>query len=209
MPTYKLDFRNKSHEEHLELFQRVLRSVEALPAEQRENDYLAELRAVTTQAQNSHARIQSLRAELKTEITRRKTLMAAGRKAAQHAAVGALLKAGYGQPAQILAVGLDVGASTKAPVGRPAAPLNLHAVPTASEGEAKLRWQRTVRRCGFEVQWHTDPTAVEGWHQEVTCFKQKCVVKGLVSGGKYWFRVLATNAHGQSAWSNLASVRVK
>jgi hypothetical protein len=35
------------------------------------------------------------------------------------------------------------------------------------------------------------------------------VVKVLVSGGKYWFRVRATNAHGTSAWSNLAPVRVK
>jgi hypothetical protein len=209
MATYKLDFRNKSHEEHLAIFQRVLTSVESLPADQRANDYLAELRDLADAVQASHARIQSLRAELKTELSHRKTLMTAGRNSAQRAAVGSLLKAGFGQPAQILAVGLAVGASTKAPVGRPAAPLNLHAGPTASEGEAQLRWQRPVRRCTFEVQWHTDPVAVDGWHAETSCTRAKCLVKSLVSGGKYWFRVRATNAHGQSAWSNLAPVRVK
>ena len=209
MSTYKLNFRNKSHEEHLEIFQRVLKSVDALPADERDNDYLEELRSIEAATRASHARIASLRAELKTEVTKRKTLITAGRKAAQSAAVGALLKTGYGNPAKILAVGLDVGASTKAPIGLPAPPLNLHAVPTDSVGEAMLRWQRTVRRCSFEVQWHTDPPDADRWHSETTCFKQKCLVKGLVSGGKYWFRVRATNAHGQSAWSNLAPVRVK
>ena len=209
MSRYKLDFRNKNHLDQLEIFERVLTSLDALPADQRDNDYLEELRTVTADARASHLRIESLRADLKTEVSRRKSLFATGRKFANRAGVGALLKIGYRDPAKILAVGLDVHASNQTPVGLPAAPMNLHATPTDSEGEVKLRWQRTVRRCAFEVQWHTDPPDADHWHPEDTCFKQKCLVKGLVSGGKYWFRVRATNAHGQSGWSNLAPVRVK
>jgi hypothetical protein len=59
------------------------------------------------------------------------------------------------------------------------------------------------------VEWHTDPTAVDGWHREASCTQAKSLVKNLVSGGKYWFRVRAINAHGTSAWSQLAPVRVK
>jgi len=66
-----------------------------------------------------------------------------------------------------------------------------------------------MRRCSFTVQWHADPPEADQWHHEDTCFKQKCLVKGLVSGGKYWFRVRASNAHGHSAWSQMACVRVK
>ncbi len=209
MTRYKLDFRNKNHLDQLAMFEKIITSLDALPADQREDAYLEELRAVTTAARASHLRIGTLRSELKSELSKRKTLFETGRKSANRAGVGALLKTGMRDAANILAVGLDLHASTKKPVGVPDAPMNLRAVPTDGEGEAQLRWQRTVRRCAFEVQWHTDPPEADHWHQEDTCFKQKCLVKGLVSGGKYWFRVRATNAHGQSAWSNHAPVRVK
>ena len=209
MNRYKLNFRNKNHLDQLGMFEKIITSLDALPADQREDAYLEELRTVTEAARASHSRIASLRSELKSEVSHRKTLFAAGRTAANRAGVGALLKTGTRDAAKILAVGLDLHASTKVSVGLPAAPMNLHAVPTDGEGEAQLRWKRTVRRCGFEVQWHADPPDADHWHQEVTCFKQKYLVKGLVSGGKYWFRVRASNAHGTSAWSNLAPVRVK
>jgi hypothetical protein len=208
MTQYKLNFRNKNHQEQLGMFARLITSLDALPAERRNDEYLEELRTVAAAARASHAKIASLRADLKTELSQRKTLFEAGRKSAQRAGVGALLKTKW-EPADVLAAGLDLAASTKTSVGLPAPPLNLRAVPTAGEGEAQLRWQRTVRRCVFEIEWHTDPTAVDGWHRAATCTKAKCLVKGLVSGGKYWFRVRANNAHGASAWSNLASVRVK
>jgi hypothetical protein len=31
----------------------------------------------------------------------------------------------------------------------------------------------------------------------------------LLSGGKYWFRVCANNAHGDGPWSDVVCVRVK
>jgi hypothetical protein len=34
-------------------------------------------------------------------------------------------------------------------------------------------------------------------------------VTGLESGVKCWFRVAATNAHGQGPWSQVVNVRVK
>ena len=46
-------------------------------------------------------------------------------------------------------------------------------------------------------------------HNELTCFKQKCPVPELVSGAKLWFRIRAGKAHGPSARSQMASVRVK
>lgn len=208
MSNYKLDFRNKNHLEQLGMFERLITSLDALPAERRNDEYLEELRTVEAAARASHAKIAQLRAELKSEISERNTLFESARKSAQRAGVGALLKSKW-EPAEVLAAGLDLPGSTKIPVGLPAPPLNLHATPTDSDGEARLRWQRTVRRCVFEVEWHTDPTATDGWHREASCTQAKCLVKNLGSGGKYWFRVRAINAHGTSAWSNLAPVRVK
>lgn len=208
MPRHKLDFRNKNHLEQLTIFEHVITSVDALPVDKREDAYLEELRTITASARTSHERIAALRSELKSEVSHRKALFDAGRQAANRAGVGALLKSNR-QPAEILATGLDLHASTRAPVGVPATPDHFYGEPTDSEGEAILRWKRTVRRCIFEVQWHTDPPDADHWHFELTCTQQKCHVKGLVSGAKYWFRVRAGNAHGQSAWSQMAPVRVK
>ena len=208
MPRHKLDFRNKNHLEQLGMFERLITSLDALPAGQREDSLLEELRAVDAAARASHARIISLRTELKSEVSDRKALFAAARLSANCAGIGALVKSGW-HSANVLALGLDVPASNQTPVGVPAAPINLHAAPTDSEGEVILRWKRPVRRCVFEIEWHTDPPATDHWQREASCTKAKSLVKGLVSGGKYWFRVRAINAHGPSAWSNLAPVRVK
>ncbi len=207
MQRHKLDFRNKNFLEQLAMFDKLITSLDATPSEKREDEYLEALRIVTASARASNSRIASLRAELKSEISNRKALFDSGRKSALRAGLGAALKTQ--QPSEVIAIGLDLPASTKTPVGLPAMPFNLRADPTDGEGEAMLRWKRTVRRCSFEIQWSINPSDANGWHHHEICFPEKCLVQGLVSGTKYWFRVRAGNAHGQSAWSQVASVRVK
>ena len=209
MQHHKLDFRNKSHLEQITMGERLVAAADTLPEEHRQQVIrLEDLRTHTAAARASHDRIAALRSELKTELTNRATQLARLRTAATGTALGISLVTNY-QPAQMQAAGLELAKTARAPVGLPDAPTNLRAVPTAGEGEAQLRWQRTVRRCTFEIQWHADPPDADRWHHEDSCLQQKCVVKGLVSGAKYWFRVRATNAYGPSAWSQLASVRVK
>jgi hypothetical protein len=77
------------------------------------------------------------------------------------------------------------------------------------EGRVRLRWKRPVRRCAFSIEATTDPAARSGWKHAATCIRQSCVVGGLESGVKYWFRVAASNAHGQGPWSQPVSARVK
>jgi len=55
----------------------------------------------------------------------------------------------------------------------PATPDHFYGEPTDSEGEVILRWKRTVRRCIFQVQWHTDPPDADHWHFELSCTQQK------------------------------------
>ncbi len=208
MIRHKLDFRNKSHLEQITMCERLVASADALPEERRQSVRLEDLRGHTAAARASHDRIASLRSDLKAEISNRNVLFGKARIAATGTALGLSITANN-QPAEILAAGLELSAPKTAPVGLPDAPTNLRAAPTDNEGEAQLRWQRTIRRCAFQVQWHADPPDADRWHQEDTCFPQKSLVKGLVSGAKYWFRVRATNAHGQSLWSQMACVRVK
>ena len=189
--------------------ERLVAAADTLPEEHRQQVIrLEDLRTHTAAARASHDRIAALRSELKTEITNRATQLARLRTAATGTALGISLVTNY-QPAQMQAAGLELAKTARAPVGLPDAPTNLRAVPTAGEGEALLRWRRTVRRCTFEIEWHADPPDADRWQREGSATKAKFLAKGLVSGAKYWFRVRATNAYGPSAWSQLASVRVK
>ena len=209
MQHHKLDFRNKNHLEQITMGERLVTAADTLPTEQRQQVVrLDDLRAHTAAARASHLRIATLRAELKSELTNRNTLLGQLRTAATGTAQGIGLVTKH-DPAAMQAAGLDLAKTSRTPVGLPDAPTNLRAVPTDNEGEAQLRWKRTIRRCWFDVEWHTDPPDADHWQHEDTSLPQKCRVQGLVSGAKYWFRVRATNAHGASAWSQLASVRVK
>jgi Fibronectin type III domain len=209
MQHHKLDFRNKTHLEQIGMCDRLIAGADTLPEEQRRQIVqLENLRAHAAAARASHERIAVLRAQLKSEVSHRREILARARNAATGTALGISLATNY-QPAAMMAAGLELAAPNTAPVGKPGAPSNLRAEATDKEGEVRLRWQRTVRRCTFDVQWHTDPPDADHWHPEDSCTKAKTLVKGLVSGAKYWFRVRATNAHGQGPWSQMASARAK
>jgi len=205
MIKYKYNFHNRSLAEHINICEQTVAGLSQLPAEYLEQCRLPELQTMVAAARASHERVAVLRAELKSEISRRKQLVLDARdqtiRSTNMAAVNM-----KNDPVKMLAVGLHL-IKPGGPVGVPAAPDHFRGQPTDSEGEARLRWQRTVRECIFQIEYRLDGTTV--WHLADSTTRQSCVVTGLASGGKYWFRVRACNAHGQSAWSSEAPVRVK
>jgi hypothetical protein len=223
MKRHKLNFGNRSALQQLAICQRFADSVAKLPADSVAKlpaDSVAKLPAEhraalaehpiadTTQAAAAAcAAVEAAKAALKMALHHRQTKLQAARDCANN--VGLKLSAlTAGDPAVLLAAGLEI-ARDKSPVGKPDAPGNVRADVTEFEGRVKLRWQRPVRRCWFDVQATTDPTATTGWKKLLTCFKQTCEVSGLESGKKYWFRLAASNAHGQGPWSQAASAWVK
>jgi hypothetical protein len=123
-------------------------------------------------------------------------------------AASALTAATGGDPVALLGAGLGI-VKDKQPVGLPGAPTLLRVLSTDYEGRVRLRCKRPVRRCVFLVEATTDRAARTGWKQVAISVKQTCDATGLVSGKKYWFRVAASNAHGQGPWSQPVSARVK
>lgn len=203
----KLGFRNRSVPEQLRICQRVIASLERAPTEKLVNVSLPEASAAVAAAQASHDRVLQLKAALRSETTNRNALLRVARDKvrASHGLHALNLN---NQPAQMLAAGMDL-TTTNRSVGKPAAPANLRARPDAHEGAVRLRWERPLRRCLFEVQARLDGASETDWKSHQHCLRQSCVVKELVSGGKYWFRVRANNAHGPGPWSNAVSARVR
>jgi hypothetical protein len=207
MARFKLTFRNKSALEQLTLCEQTVAGFTAHPELNHDPTQVTEAQAVVAALRTSLERVASLRGDLRAEVTRRNQLLAEARAKVYRASLGVAVKTS-GNPHQMMEAGLALPASNQVKVGKPNAPENLRAQPTAKEGEVRLTFVRPVRRCIFNIECRRDDEP-EGWKLIDSCFRQTALVEGLQSGVKYWFRVRANNAHGQSPWSNLAVARVK
>ena len=207
MKHFKLNFGNRSILEQIAICRRVADGVATLPAEHRAAIAGIPVADSVDEAADAHAQVEALKVQLRAAMKIRDTKVRAMRDHTTGAALG-ISAVVAGDPAAMLAAGLDI-AREKQPVGKPDAPSQLRVLATDFEGAARLRWKRSVRRCWFDIQATTDPAATTGWKKMLTCFKQTCEVKGLESGVKYWFRVSASNAHGQGPWSQPVSAWVK
>ncbi len=208
MKRFKLGFGNRTILEQIAICRRVADGIAKLPAEQREAIANHPVADSVAEAADAHAGVEALKTALKAALRKRDMKVRAMRDHTNGAGLG-IFSATSGNPVAMLAAGLDI-TKDKQPVGKPDAPGQLRALATDFEGSVRLRWKRPLRRCAFLIQMTTDPSAATGWKDAtVSGNRQTCEVTGLESGVKYWFRVAATNAHGQGPWSQPVSVRVK
>ena len=101
----------------------------------------------------------------------------------------------------------SVGMSVKAPgapIGSLPAPQKLIATTTTAPAKVSLRWQSVKGAKSYQVQAATDITGAGNWQPAASSTKGRSVISGLTSGTKYWFRVAAIGAAGQSPWSDAA-----
>jgi hypothetical protein len=207
MKRFKLGFGNRPLLEQIAICRRVADGMRRLPAQHRRTLARHPVADSVAEAADAYTQVESLKTALRTALTRRDLKVRAMREHTTDAANG-IFAATVGDPLTLLAAGMGI-AKTKQPVGRPAAPTRMRILSTEFEGTVRLRWKRPVRRCIFIIQTTTAPTATRGWKQAALSVRQTCDVTGLVSGAKYWFRVSATNAHGQGPWSQPVNARVK
>jgi len=207
MKRFKLGFGNRPISEQINICRRVAHGIGKLPAEQRRALAPHPVAASVAEAAEAVTEVEVLKTNLRAALVKRDQKAAAMRDHTTIASVVITTLTG-GDPAALLEAGVGV-AKTKQPVGQPSAPTLMRVVSTESEGAVSLRWQRPVRRCTFLIQMTTAPAATRGWKQTAISIRQSCTVTGLKSGQKCWFRVAATNAHGQGPWSQPVSARVK
>jgi hypothetical protein len=153
MQHFKLTFRNKSALDQLCLCERTVSAIAASGLPHTDFTQVTDAQATVAALRTSHERVDSLRMELKSELSRRNELLRTARHQVTRASLGLACAVSF-EPTKLLAAGLDLEASKTAPVGVPAAPNHLRALPTASEGEVRLSWRRTVRRLGADHNMH-------------------------------------------------------
>lgn len=204
----KLGFRNKSALAQLLICQRVLANLTRVPKAQLVNVALAETRAAVASARTSHERLEKLKTDLRAETRRRNELLRLARDKVTRAQLGQFSNVNQ-RADQMQAAGMELPASKRGSVGEPAKVTNVRAVPATHSTDVTLRWERSVRRCVFQIEARRDGEPDTEWRTVYHCVQCKCVISSLKSGGLYWFRLRAHNAHGPGPWSNPVSARVR
>jgi hypothetical protein len=205
MKRYRLLFRNQSIPGTLAICRRVADGVARLPEGKRPPAVEFPVAERVAEAGAAVARVEQLRAELRSAKLDRDAKVRAAREEARRVAERIFWRDPL-DPTAVLTAGLELERE-KRPVGVPAAPGNVRATVTGHEGRVELRWVRPVRRCLFVIERTTDAAAAAGWAYVGTTVRQKYTVNGLPSGVKCWLRVRAQNGHGNSPWSQPVAVR--
>jgi len=109
-----------------------------------------------------------------------------------------------GDEAKILSAGMSVK-DVASPVGELPAPMGLYATSGDEDGEIVLNWEPVRGAKSYVVQMTTDPNVPDSWTHKKNVTESFTDIKGLTSGGKYWFRVAGVGAAGQGAFSDPAA----
>lgn len=91
--------------------------------------------------------------------------------------------------------------ATPTPVGELPAPTDVQVAPSEHAGSAAVKWKATRGAVAFIIERAEDGPTLE-WKVISNGTKKRASVNSMISGKKYWFRVAAIGAAGQSAWSD-------
>lgn len=101
----------------------------------------------------------------------------------------------------ISSAGMDPKSTGGAPT-LPEPPTGIEVTEGDHEGELDISWDSVSNAKSYLIQRSTDPNNSANWTHAGTSTKSSTTIAGLASGTRYWFRVCAVGAVGQSGWSD-------
>ncbi len=104
-----------------------------------------------------------------------------------------------GDKAKIESAGFSVR-NPATPVGALPAPVDLQVAPSEHAGTADASWKPVRGAKAYAIERAEDAPALD-WAVIGTSTKKEATLNSMVSRSKYWFRVAAIGAAGQSAYS--------
>src|ERR1043165_1715531 len=73
------------------------------------------------------------------------------------------------------------------------------------EGVILLSWRPVPNAKSYTIESSTDPATVTNWTHVAIATSATKAINNLKTGTRYWFRVAAVGAGGQSGWSEHAT----
>ena len=87
----------------------------------------------------------------------------------------------------------------------PAPPQGLSATAGDHEGQVELFWKAIPNARSYAIEASTDPATPASWTHVGIATSASKTINNLTTGKRYWFRVAAVGAGGQSGWSEHAT----
>jgi hypothetical protein len=104
----------------------------------------------------------------------------------------------------IMSAGLNVRGASTSVSSTPPAPPSLTATAGDRDGEIDLSWDTVRSARSYVIEQSADPPTETSWKHASVSTRSQTTIEDLTSGTRYWFRVAAVTATGQSGWSNPA-----
>ena len=104
----------------------------------------------------------------------------------------------------ITSAGMDTKAARSAS-SLPGVPQALGAAAGEHDGEIDLSWKAVSNARSYTIESSTDPATATSWTHAGIATSASKTISNLTSGKRYWFRIAAVGAGGQSGWSEHAT----
>jgi len=167
------------------------------------NPTLADITSALDELNNAQAAVQAAKSEVATRVL---TQDGAETKVTQLLTqlAGYVESVAGTDDALITSIGMETKASRSAPQA-PTVPLGLTATAGEHEGEIRLSWKAISNARSYAIESSQDPATTSTWTHAGVATSANKVITNLTSGKRYWFRVAAIGAGGQSGWSEHAT----
>ncbi len=104
----------------------------------------------------------------------------------------------------ITSAGMETKSSPSSPT-LPSVPQAVSASAGEHEGEINLFWKAVPNARSYTIESSQDPATASSWTHVGIATSASKLIANLTSGKRYWFRVAAVSAGGQSGWSEHAT----
>ena len=167
------------------------------------NPPLTEVTASLDELAQAFALVQSAKSEVATRVITQDN--AAARVDQVLTKLAGYVESCAGSDATLItSAGMETKASRSAPA-LPSVPQAVGANAGEHEGEINLFWKAVANARSYTIEFSDNPATATSWTHVGIATSASKVIANLTSGKRYWFRVAAVSAGGQSGWSEHAT----
>lgn len=199
MARIRLNLKNLSVNDKIAKGRQIVSAMTNNPSFPSPNPPLAEVTADLDELTQAFALVQAAKSEITTRVVSQENAEAKVDQALTKLANYVESIAGR-DDTLITSAGMETKAGRSAPTV-PAVPQAVGANAGDHEGEIELFWKTVANARSYTIEASLDPTAGTSWTHVGIATSAGKVIANLTSGKRYWFRVAAVSAGGQSGWS--------
>jgi hypothetical protein len=203
MPRIKLNIRNLSVPDKVARGRQIVAAMTNNSNFSTPHPALSDVTASLATLEQAHTSLQAAKADVKAKATAEDNAEAKVNQILAQLAAYVESVAG-GDETMITSAGLETKVAHSAPSAL-FSPTGLGTTAGDHDGEIELSWKKVANAKSYTIQFSPDPPTAESWTHAAVATASFATIEKLTSGKRYWFRVAAVGAMGQSGWSEPAT----